>query len=93
MIFGVIGIDYKSDVLFVEESIDADKYIENVSQLGFIEDLNRKHGILQWIFQQDGSPCHTSQNAIDWLEENCDVLSGWLPNSPTSVRSNCSGEF
>jgi transposase len=27
MIFGVIGIDYKSDILFVEGSIDADKYI------------------------------------------------------------------
>jgi hypothetical protein len=82
MIFGVIGPDYKSRLLFVEGTIDAERYIRNLSDLGFIEELDHKHGALEWIFQQDGAPCHTSQKAVDWIEENCDLLSEWPANSP-----------
>jgi hypothetical protein len=32
------------------------------------------------IFQQDGAPCHTSQKALDWPEENCDIFSDWPAN-------------
>jgi hypothetical protein len=42
MIFGVIGLGYKSKLLFVERTIDAEKYIHNLSELGFIEELDRK---------------------------------------------------
>jgi transposase len=82
MIFAVIGVDYKSRLLFVHGNINADKYIENLEALGFIEELDQKHGPLEWIFQQDGAPCHTAQIAIDWIEESCDLLAGWPANSP-----------
>jgi hypothetical protein len=65
MIFVVLGIGDDSTFLFVERTIDAERYLENLSQLGFLEELDRKHGVLQWIFQQDGAPCHTSNNSID----------------------------
>jgi transposase len=82
MIFAVIGVGYKSRLLFVKGNIDAEKYIENLEALGFIEELDQKHGCLGWIFQQDGAPCHTAQIALDWIEENCDLLAGWPANSP-----------
>jgi transposase len=82
MIFAVIGLGYKSKLLFVEGTIDAEKYIQNLTNLGFIEELDQKHGCLEWIFQQDGAPCHTSQKALDWIEQYCDLLSGWPANSP-----------
>jgi hypothetical protein len=82
MIFAVIGVDYKSTLLFVKGTINADKYIENLEELGFIEELDRKRGVLMWIFQQDGAPCHMAQKSLDWIEENCDLLSGWPANSP-----------
>jgi hypothetical protein len=82
MIFAVIGDGDKSKLLFVERTIDADREIENLNELGFIEELDRSKGFLRWIFQQDGAPCHTSQKALDWIEENCDLLSGWPANSP-----------
>jgi hypothetical protein len=82
MIFGVIGLGYKSKLLFVEGTIDAEKYIQNLSKLGFIEELDRKRGVFEWIFQQDGAPCHTSQMVFEWIEANCDLLSDWPPNSP-----------
>jgi hypothetical protein len=34
------------------------------------------------VFQQDGSPAHTAKKTIDWLDEVCNVLRDWPPNSP-----------
>jgi hypothetical protein len=82
MVFAVIGVGYKSRLLLVDGTINTEKYIENLEALGFIQDLNAKHGQLQWIFQQDGAPCHTSAAAIEWLEHECDVIPDWPANSP-----------
>jgi hypothetical protein len=82
MIFGVIGLGYKSKLLFIEGTVDAANYVENLARLGFMGELDEKYGVLNWIFQQGGAPCHTAQEAIDWIEENCDLLSMWPANSP-----------
>jgi transposase len=82
MIFGAIGPNYKSKVPFVEGRINAEKYIQKLTDLGIFEELDRLHGAFNWIFQQDGAPCHTSQMAVDCIEENCHLLSGWPANSP-----------
>jgi hypothetical protein len=74
MVFAVIGIGYKSRLLLVDGTINTEKYIKNLEALGFIQDLNAKYGQLQWIFQQDGAPCHTSAAAIEWLERECDII-------------------
>jgi hypothetical protein len=66
MIFVVIGIGFKSDLLLVKKSIDTDRYIHNLDRLGFIWALHAKYGRLGWIFQQDGAAVHTSQKAFDW---------------------------
>jgi hypothetical protein len=91
MVFAVIGIDYKGKLLFIEGTVDAERYIENLSKLGFMEELDEKYGALEWIFQQDGAPCHTCQEAVAWIEENCDLLSDWPANSPDLARSRCYG--
>jgi hypothetical protein len=36
-----------------------------LANLGFIDDLDQKHGVLNWIFQQDGALSHTAQETID----------------------------
>jgi hypothetical protein len=82
MIFAVIGIGYKSDLLFVEGTINADKYMDNITDLGFIEKLDEMHGQFGWTFQQDGATCHTTQAVMDWLESFCVVLGNWPANSP-----------
>jgi hypothetical protein len=60
MVFAVIGVGYKSDLLMVEGSIDTDRYIQNLDLLGFMSALDQKYRPLCWIFQQDGVPTHTS---------------------------------
>jgi transposase len=82
MIFAVIGMGFRSKILFVIGSIDATKYRENIEELGFIELMDEIHGPLNWIFQQDGASCHTAQVTVDWLGECCDVLADWPANSP-----------
>jgi hypothetical protein len=69
-------------VLMVERSINADQYIQNADQLGFIDAADQKHGRFGWILQQDGTPRRTSQVAMDWLEETFDVIADCPANSP-----------
>jgi hypothetical protein len=51
MIFGIIGVDYKSKLLFIQGTVDARKYIDDLEALGFMQELDEKHGALSWIFQ------------------------------------------
>jgi transposase len=61
MIFAVIGIGFKSDLLLVDGSIDTDRYIQNLDRLGFINALDQRHGPFGWIFwrytSSHCSPC------------------------------------
>jgi hypothetical protein len=39
----------------------------------------------EFVFQQDGAPAHTSQQAQDWLQQHCPEFvrkDEWPPNSP-----------
>jgi hypothetical protein len=74
MVFAGIGVVNKSDLLLVDESIDADQYVQNVDRLGFTVVLDRRHRLFGWIFQQDGAPGHTSRVALEWLEESVDRI-------------------
>jgi transposase len=53
-----------------------------LANLGFIDDLDQKHGVLNWIFQQNGAPSHTAQETIDWVEENCNLFARSPANLP-----------
>jgi hypothetical protein len=82
IVFAVISVGFKSDLLVVQGTIDADQYIQNIDRLGVIDALDHKHELFGWIFQKDGTLCHTSQAALDWLEESVDLIVGWPANSP-----------
>jgi hypothetical protein len=81
MILELLGVITKVNY-FRRREVNAEKYIQHLTGLEIFEELNRLHGAFNWIFQQDGAPCHKSQMAVDWIEENCDLLSGWPANSP-----------
>jgi hypothetical protein len=46
MIFGVIGIGFKSDLVVVERTIDGNQYLWNINRLGFIDVFDQKRGPL-----------------------------------------------
>jgi transposase len=82
MVFAVMGVGFKSDMLFVHGTIDTNQYVQNIDRLEFSSTLDEKHEAFGWIFQQDGASCHTSQVALDWLEESVDLIFDWPANSP-----------
>jgi hypothetical protein len=82
IVFAVIGIAFKSDLMLVEGSIDTDRYIQNIDGMSFIKALDAMHEPFSWVIQQAGAPAHISQRALDWLEESVDVIVEWPANSP-----------
>jgi hypothetical protein len=82
MVFAVISVGLKSDLLVVQGTIDTDQYIQNIDRLGFMNTPDEKHVTFGWIVQRDGAPCHASQVALDWLHESVDLIVDWLANSP-----------
>jgi hypothetical protein len=50
MIIAVIPLGDKTKPLILHGTIDTDKYLDNIDPLHFIEDLNEKYSVLQWIF-------------------------------------------
>lgn len=82
MVFGVIGVGYKSKLLIVDSTINTERYIQNCEDVNFISELNALHGTMGWIFMQDGATCHTAEASMDYLEGSCDVIADWPANSP-----------
>jgi hypothetical protein len=79
VMFAVIDFDYKSKLLFVEGTINADKYVENLANLGLGKEVDEK---LDFSVGWRSMLCHSSQRIIDWIEEHCDLICVWLANSP-----------
>jgi hypothetical protein len=66
----------------VDGSINAEKFISNLAEFGFMDELDEKHGPFEWIFQQNAAICHISKEEIECIEDACDVLCDWPTNSP-----------
>jgi hypothetical protein len=82
MLFAVIGIDYKSKLLVSKVEATPIYMSGNLVDFHLIEDHDEKHGVLKWIFRQDGALSHPAKATTDWIEENCKLLAQWPVNSP-----------
>ena len=76
MIYGAIGLNYKSKLIFTDVKIDSCVYAGNIEESGML-DLEE-----DFIFMQDGAKCHTSKEMKDWLNSRCNFIDFWPPNSP-----------
>lgn len=82
MIYGAIGVNYKSTLVFVDGSIDALRYQRNILASGMFETMDTLKGRGNWIFMQDGAPCHKAHDTIVWLGTRCSYIAKWPANSP-----------
>jgi hypothetical protein len=82
MVFGAIGHDFKSKLVFIDEKVGADEYIQILKDSGLFEDADAKFGPFVYIFMQDGAPGHTATKTIEFLKPRVRLLWGWPPNSP-----------
>ncbi len=82
MVFGAIGIDYKSKLVVCSGNVDAVEYRDIITKSGLYTDLNTKYGAGNFIFVQDGAPCHTSNISTAFIQKRMSFLKNWPANSP-----------
>jgi hypothetical protein len=81
MIWGAIGIGFKSSLIVFDRSVTAETYLEEVKK-DFIREANDVYGSFKWVLVQAGATCHTTPHNIDELTKECFVCPSWPPNSP-----------
>lgn len=62
--------------------MDAGKYQEKLLESGFIQEVDSVYGRRDWVFVQDGAPCHTSDVSYLPMADECNIFPEWPPNSP-----------
>lgn len=72
MVFAAIGPNFKSELVIIEGTVNAESY------RGVIEQFGRRG----WFFMQDGATAHTTEANIRWLLCWCNLLPFWPANSP-----------
>ena len=69
MVFGAIGMDFKSKLVICERSVNALYYRDILEESGLIQDLNESKGEGNWTFIQDGATAHTSEITKRYLKK------------------------
>jgi hypothetical protein len=86
MVWGGIAHNYKSPLVRVNGTINAEQYIQILAENNIIETLDGIYGHKSWVFQDDGAPPHRAKTTKAWLSDRClNVSRGyliWPPNSP-----------
>jgi transposase len=84
MVWAAIGLGYKSPLIFIEGTLDASTYRTMLAHYGIIESVHEifKNNRSDVYFQQDGAPAHTSQETVQWIDAQIDLIPNWPPNSP-----------
>ena len=78
MVYGAIGIGYKSKLVFCSNGVDALEYRSILEKSEMFNKLEPG----KYIFMQDGAPAHTSNVTIPFLTKHCTFIKCWPANSP-----------
>lgn len=82
MVYGAIGLNFKSKLVFCENNIDEIEYRKNFTNSGMCEKLDKDLGHGQYIFMQDGAPAHRCATTQLFIKKRCSYIKKWPPNSP-----------
>jgi transposase len=86
MVWGAIGLGWKSEFIRVQGSQTAQSYTNMLHQNGIIPILDVQYQPGNYVWMQDGASCHTAKVSIEFLEyQNVHLLTGkqrWPPSSP-----------
>lgn len=81
MVWGMIGYQFKSKLLFIDNTLTAQGYVNMLFENAIIEDAISVFGE-NFKFQQDGATSHTAKSTREALTKKCDIVINWPPNSP-----------
>lgn len=81
MIWAMIGQNYKSDIIFIEKTMNKEVYLNKIINTEIIPTAMSIIGD-DFIFQQDGATSHTTPLNIASIQKQCNIMLVWPPNSP-----------
>ena len=82
MIYGAIGIGYKSKLVFCSGGVDNIEYRNIINESGMLPTLDSRYGVGNYTFMQDGAPAHRCKLTSLFLQKRCSFISSWPSNSP-----------
>ena len=83
MIWGAVGHDYKSNLVFIDKNMTGHVYYEDVICSGFLDTADNAFGFNQWILQQDNARPHVRRDILEAMVYlNIQILPRWPPYSP-----------
>jgi transposase len=92
MVWGAIGRNFKSKLVFIEGNLNADGYQQMLTENGILVDMRNHFGESPGYFQQDGAPAHRAKKTMTFLQKEINTIPDWPPNSPDlSVIENVWG--
>lgn len=80
MVWGAISYSGAVQIIFIEGSLNAQKYLELMQSVRGI--IRNKMDTDEFIFQQDNAPAHSARVVKQWFDESGTTLLPWPPLSP-----------
>ena len=82
MIFGAIGPQYKSKLVYLDETVNSYNYIHILQDSGISSDLDTRYGRGNYTLQQDGASAHTAKVSVRNARSLFNLLDHWPSGSP-----------
>lgn len=82
MVYGAIGVGYKSKLVLCSDGVDNVEYRQLINDSGMVDVLDTKYGQGQYTFMQDGAPAHKSSLTTLFLKKRLSFIKCWPANSP-----------
>lgn len=83
MIWGCMSRSSVGRIAVLDGIINADRYIREVLETKLLQSAKDMFGDGgNFIFQQDGAPCHTAKKSMQWFRDNGVEVLSWPGNSP-----------
>lgn len=83
MIWGAIGHNFKSKLMFIDGNLNGDLYYNQIlCGSGMFNEANAVYGERQWIFQQDNARPHVKKDVIERIKNLGINILPWPPYSP-----------
>ena len=84
MIWGAVGYNYKSPLIFIDGQINGDYYLNNIIRnSGFLESVAKSFPDNNWILQQDNARPHIRRDIVEAMRNlNIKLLDNWPLYSP-----------
>ena len=70
MVWGAIGFNFKSNLIRITGTLNAEGYQHLLENSGVFEKLNEQYGTNAYVFQQDGARPHTATSTVQFLQKH-----------------------